>query len=115
MFFSVGDGGGALVVVVVVVVVVDGACPPLLPHPAVSVAITIRVPLPTTATKRRVNGFELIGSHLAMRLLYTSYAVIFQRNSKHVCSIFPGNSAMTLIRSQVEKCDEQRSKRSRVG
>jgi hypothetical protein len=64
MPFSVGDGGGALddggVVVVVVVVVVEGVCSLLLPHPARSAPIAISAPPPTTATRRRVNGFELM-------------------------------------------------------
>jgi hypothetical protein len=65
MPFSVGDGGAALddggvVVVVVVVVVVEGVCSPLLPHPARSAPIAISAPPPTTATKRRVNGSELM-------------------------------------------------------
>ena len=65
MPFSVGDGGAALdggvvVVVVVVVIVVEGACPPLLPHPAVSAPIAIRTPPPTTTIKRRLNEFELM-------------------------------------------------------
>ena len=64
MPFSVGDGGTALddgdVVVVVVVVVVEGVCSPLLPHPARKAPIAISAPPPTTATKRRVNGFELM-------------------------------------------------------
>lgn len=67
MPFSVGDGGAALdgggVVVVVVVVVVDvveGACSPPLPHPAVSKPIVTRSPPPATATKRRVDEFELM-------------------------------------------------------
>jgi len=62
--FSVGDGGGALddggVVVVVVVVVVEGVCSLLLPHPARSAPVAISAPPPTTATRRRVNGFELM-------------------------------------------------------
>jgi hypothetical protein len=65
MPFSVGDGGAALddggvVVVVVAVVVVEGVCSPLLPHPARNGPIAISAPPPTTATKRRVNGFELM-------------------------------------------------------
>ena len=65
MPFSVGDGGAAhddgdVVVVVVVVVVVEGVCSPLLPHPARNAPIAISAPAPTTATKRRVNGFELM-------------------------------------------------------
>lgn len=68
MTFSVGDGGAALegvVLVVVVVVVVDGACSPLLPHPARSAPIAISAPPPTTATRRGVNGFELMVSFLS--------------------------------------------------
>ena len=64
MTFSVGDGGAALdggvVVVVVVVVVVEGACSPLLPHPAVNAPIAIRAPPPATTIMRRVNEFELM-------------------------------------------------------
>ena len=66
MPFSVGDGGAALVdggvVVVVVVVVVDveGACSPLLPHPARKAPVATSAPPPTTAISRRVNGFELM-------------------------------------------------------
>lgn len=65
MTFSVGDGGAALddgVVVVVVVVVedVEGACSPLLPHPARNAPVAISAPPPTTAINRRVNGFELM-------------------------------------------------------
>ena len=63
MTFSVGDGGAALegvVVVVVVVVVVDGACSPLLPHPARSAPIATSAPPPTTAARRGMNGFELM-------------------------------------------------------
>ena len=84
MTFSVGDGGAALegVVVVVVVVVVDGACSPLLPHPARSAPIAISAPPPTTAAKRGMNGFELICSEFAMRLLSTSYVIEFQYNSQ---------------------------------
>ena len=64
MPFSVGDGGavlddGGVVVVVVVVVVVEGACSPLLPHPARSAPNVIRAPPPATAT-RTVNDFELM-------------------------------------------------------
>lgn len=86
MPFSVGDGGAALddgvVVVVVVVVDVDGACSPLLPHPARSAPIAISAPPPTTATTRGVNGFELMTSDLAMWQLSTSYAIDFQCNSQ---------------------------------
>jgi len=46
-------------VVVVVVVVVEGVCS-LLPHPARSAPVAISAPPPTTATRRRVNGFELM-------------------------------------------------------
>jgi hypothetical protein len=64
MPFSVGDGGAALdgggVVVVDVVVVVEGACSPLLPHPARSAPIAISAPPPTAATRRRVNRSELM-------------------------------------------------------
>ena len=64
MPFSVGDGGGALddggVVVVVVVVVVEGVCSLLFPHPARSAPVAISAPPPTTATRRRVNSFELM-------------------------------------------------------
>jgi hypothetical protein len=67
MPFSVGeggtaldDGGGVVVVVVVVVDDVEGACSPLLPHPARNTPIAISAPPPTTAAKRRVNGFELM-------------------------------------------------------
>lgn len=62
MPFSVGDGGAALDdgVVVVVVVVVEGVCSLLVPHPARSAPAAISAPPPTTATKRRVNGFELM-------------------------------------------------------
>lgn len=74
--FSVGDGGTALdegvVVVVVVVVVVEGACSPLLPHPAVSAPIAISAPPPATARNRRVNEFELMNSQLASRVAPTS-------------------------------------------
>ena len=62
--FSVGDGGAALdggvveVVVVVVVVVVEGACSPLLPHPAVNAPMAISAPPPATTIKRRVNESE---------------------------------------------------------
>src|ERR1700754_3834096 len=65
MPFSVGDGGvalddGGVVVVVVVVVDGEGACSPLLPHPARSAPIAISAPPPTTAVKWRMNGFELM-------------------------------------------------------
>ena len=61
MVFSVGAGaagalllGGAEVVAVVVgVVVLDGACFPLLPHPAVSVPSPINAAPAATATMRR--------------------------------------------------------------
>src|ERR1700754_4571900 len=102
MPFSVGDGGGTLdegVVVVVVVVVVDGACPPLLPHPAVNMPIAISAPPPMTAIKRRVDGFELIISELAMRVLFTSYVILFQRNSQRPLRILQANPAMVLIES----------------
>ncbi len=89
MTFSVGDGGAALdgVVVVVVVVVVDGACSLLLPHPARSAPIAISAPPPTTATRRVVNGFELICSEFAMWLLSTSYVIEFQYNSQRPRSL----------------------------
>jgi hypothetical protein len=89
MTFSVGDGGAALegVVVIVVVVGVEGACSPLLPHPARSAPIAISAPPPITATRREVNGFELICSELAMRLLSTSYAIEFQCNSQRPRSL----------------------------
>ena len=82
MPFSVGDGGAALdggvvVVVVVVVDVVEGACSPLLPHPAVSAPIAIRAPPPTTAIKRRVNEFELMNFRI-------SYAAAVYKLSHYV-------------------------------
>jgi hypothetical protein len=73
MPFSVGEGGTALddggdvVVVVVVVDEVEGACSPLLPHPARNAPIAISAPPPTTATKRGVNGFELMVQILSSR------------------------------------------------
>lgn len=100
MPFSVGDGGaaldgGAVVVVVVVVVVedVEGACSPFLPHPARSAPVATNAPPPTTAINRRVNGFELMRSEFARRLLSTSYAIMFQRNSQRPLSDLQGETA----------------------
>src|ERR1700754_3443917 len=56
MPFSVGDGAAALgdVVVVVVVEVVEGACSPLLPHPAANAVNAISAQPLATAIRRRL-------------------------------------------------------------
>lgn len=93
MPFSVGAGGNSLDVVVVVVVVVDvveGACSPLLPHPAVSTPIATRAPPPTAAIKRRVNEFGSITSELALRQLSTSSVTKFQCNPQRPRTYLPG-------------------------
>lgn len=101
MPFSVGDGGaaldgGAVVVVVVVVEDVEGACSPLLPHPARSAPVATNAPPPTTAINRRVNGLELMRSEFAMKLLSTSYAIMFQRNSQRPLSDLQGETAPVI-------------------
>ena len=80
------------VVVVVVVVVVEGACSPLLPHPAVNAPIAIRAPPPATTIKRRVNEFELMKIRSSRRTVDRGRDLLGAGHCQHspsaACSFF---------------------------